>query len=384
MLRLSEVVATRPDVTHRLARTLFDGLFTARWITEGYAGWAEHEAGVSDAPCTAPATHPGSDEPFLARWVELSRTPTPDGLALEAWQRQASCHIVSTLADAIGPDAMRATVAMIRDGRSAYPTDAATAEVETAAATTTDHPAVDWRDWLDVVEEQGLVVAGTDATELTKLLLAYGVTGDADALATRAATLDAYHEMLATTGGVAPLAVTAPLAEWSYADATAAIDATVSAWETTEPSAPPWTAPRSTTVRSDTPCPPPRHRRIWTPPPRSRTTNWPWPRWSPVRSRSKRAPRDLVQEVGLAGTSLPAAETGIAAVEGIDAAGAAAFESQVATTIGSARDTGTQRLAIGIGGILALLLALVGAGLLIRRRRRRATPAVSVGPPTDD
>jgi LPXTG-motif cell wall-anchored protein len=95
---------------------------------------------------------------------------------------------------------------------------------------------------------------------------------------------------------------------------------------------------------------------------------------------TKTAPRDVIQEFGLLGTTLPLDSAAIDAVARIDSEGATVMTDQIRSLIAGARDTGTQRLATTLGAVIALgLLLLLGAVVLRRRRRRRRSPGT--GPP---
>jgi hypothetical protein len=83
------------------------------------------------------------------------------------------------------------------------------------------------------------------------------------------------------------------------------------------------------------------------------------------------APRDAIQELGLIGTTLPDDATAVAAVSRIDAEAAHSTAAQIRSAIDGARGAGTQRLVLGLAGIVALVL-LVLAAVTVRRRRRLA------------
>ena len=94
-------------------------------------------------------------------------------------------------------------------------------------------------------------------------------------------------------------------------------------------------------------------------------------------------PRDSLQELGLSGVVLPDGSEAIAAVEAIDADTASAQVDEIRSTLGGARDVGTQRAAM-IGGAIVAATLLVGLLILgvvvVRRRRRRPAGVDPAGP----
>ena len=363
-LRISEMLATRQEVTHTLPGLWFGSqLFREKWMTEGYSSWAEHLAGVSDAPCGEPGPFPGSSGISLAVWSRLVAEPTADDLAIDAYKRQAACHIVSAIAEAIGPERMLVTVDALRAGVDPY------------VSTDVDAPSVaqpmEWRRWLDIVEQRGLVPAGADPDLASTLIRRYGVTKDNKFLAEHATARSAYAALLALTGKPAPSVVTTAMTNWRFDQAETAMKAATTAWTTARSieevlpavevdgaavqqaiadaesqdalDAAVTLATRQAALAAD----------------------------MAGALAVAHAPRDLVQEVGLIGTTLPDEAVAVDAVVRIDGDATSAISGQLRSLIGAAREVGVQRLAIGVGVVVAFLLAILALFIFRRRRRRR-------------
>lgn len=365
IFRLSEAAATKPDVTHQLTSLWFDpAVFLPRWMAEGYAAWAEHKAGVSTAPCSEPGTYPTTGRVNIADWTDVQPTSSQTDRDLAAYRKQAACYLISTVADSIGDTGTQATLATMSDGSSAFSTPDKPTPRKTKS--------LSWREWLDIVEQRGLIPADADPTLAATLLRTYGVTFDDATLASHATTIGDYRALQTLTGQPAPAAVTDPLVGWDYEAAEAAIAAASAAWttagsvETTLPGTKVdggavQTAVTGATSQADLDAAKTLADRQLT-----LATD------AAAALAAERAPRDLVQELGLVGSTLPADAVAIDAVTRIDADAAAAATSQIHATLDPAHDTGIQRLAMIAGIVLTVLILLVLAFVLVRRRRRRA------------
>ena len=86
------------------------------------------------------------------------------------------------------------------------------------------------------------------------------------------------------------------------------------------------------------------------------------------------ASRDVLEVVGLVGTSLPTMDGALAAVVTGEPAAAQAEADGLEAALVTAREAGTQRLAVA-GVAILLLVTLVAVAFFVRRRRaRRAVP----------
>ena len=363
-LRLSEAAATQADVTHLLAALWFDhAVFNPRWMAEGYAAWAEHKAGVSTTPCTEPGTYPSAGRTNIGDWTEVRATSSQADRDLAAYRQQAACYLISTVADAIGDTGTQATMAALADGSSAF----ATAENPLKRKT----KSLSWREWLDIVEQRGLIAAGADPTLASTLLRTYGVTFDDASLAAHTKAIADYRALTTLTGHPAPPAVIDALVAWDYDAAEAAISSASAAWSTAASVAttlpgvkvdggPVQTAIGGATSQADLDAAKALADRQL-----ALASD------AAAALEVERAPRDVVQQLGLVGASLPSEAVAIDAVTRVDADAVAAATSQIHTTFDPARDTGTQRLATMVGIALAVVVLVVLAIVLIRRRRRR-------------
>jgi hypothetical protein len=361
ILGLSERVASEGEVTHRLAQLWFDPkVFAPTWLREGYAGWAEHAAGLSQAPCTKP-----TQTVRLDFWSGLSAAPTAAEIASDRLRRQAACDLVSTIATTIGPERMAATIAAMRNGLDAFGGDTAVKR---------ERAALSWQEWLDIVTERGLVPAGADPDLATNLLVAYGVTNDQTKLEAHAAAIRAYRELVTLTGGHVPPAVTGQLSAWNFGAANAAMTSATEAW--TAAGSVHDTLPdvvveggkvQQAVTSADSQDQLEAARTL-------ATTQAKLAGDAADAIALAHAPRDPIETIGLIGTAIPAQAEVVDAVTRIDADPVAALTGQIRSTIGAARDAGIQRLAIGLG--VLLLIALVAGVGLWRRRSVPPPPAI--------
>ncbi|MGH2511698.1 MAG: hypothetical protein ACRDGQ_03320, partial [Candidatus Limnocylindrales bacterium] len=216
--QVSEDYTQAGTVTHELSHAWFnDSLFASTWLSEGYAQWMERAAGANPVACVAPTTFPGTGQPDLATWQYAGPRATAAQFALVTYEYDASCAVVSQVAAAIGLDRMKAVIGVLATAAGAYP---GVPDPGAAAPAT-------WRDWLDAVDERGMVPAGLDDTHTTAdLLVKYGIATTAE-LAGRAAARTALDQVRVDEHGASlPLAVSQPMASWTFAAADQAISAT--------------------------------------------------------------------------------------------------------------------------------------------------------------
>jgi len=354
----------RGTVAHELSHAWFNGqLFDETWLQEGYAGWVEAASGLAPARLCLQPTAPAGAAPVLRTWEYLGPRSTDADRARVDYLYDASCWIVRDVADAIGTARLREVLAAAKSGAPAYPgADAATAG------------SIDWRRWLDLVDELGFVAAGREPGLAADLLLEYGVTTDRITLQDRAAALAAYRTLQEDAGAwQVPPAVTRPLGTWHFGDATEAeraATAVLGAWATAEMSAG-GLALDETAVRK-------RFEKATEVADLTAAaglaTRTGEVAANVVAARAAAtAERDTTVQVGLLGEEDPAAAAGRAAdalARGdLDAASA---EAGVAlSALAAAAERGSSRIAIGVAAtVVALLLLLLVTILLVRRRRR--------------
>ena len=246
VIRVNEVADSPLLLTHEIAHAWFDAdHFSAPWLAEGLAEWAARVA--IQEPCSEPS-YPGKGTPTLGKWRYLGYKPSKSRSALVDYQYQASCAVMTQVADAIGPDRMRDVIGVLLDGRSPYdrlpevpstpstPAPIATpdivvgqspAVIQTGGSIWSPTPSnrirtkpVDWRQWLDAVDEIGVTPAGWVGSSLAEALLtAHGIATSRQ-LRDREATRAAFHALQAVTpGGITPAIVRRLMDDWKYADA---------------------------------------------------------------------------------------------------------------------------------------------------------------------
>ena len=140
-------------MAHELSHVWFnDDRFTARWLSEGYASWAERAVGANTTDCVpGPTRHrhagprPCGGPPMRA---------TQEQLDIVDYQYEAACTVISDTAEKIGTDRMR-------DASGSCSADAG---ISRDAGRQAGAAAVDWRQWLDAVDERGALPAGVDDT----------------------------------------------------------------------------------------------------------------------------------------------------------------------------------------------------------------------------
>jgi hypothetical protein len=371
ILQISEQTKTEDVALHRIAQLWFDErLFLSRWMRDGYADWAVRASGSGTPACDEPGPFPGAGGPNLASAHDLPASPSAQDLAVRAWDRQAGCYVIASVAAAIGPARMMETLGTLRGAGSAF------SPIAGAGARASPRT---WQEWLDVIEQQGLLPAGADPDLAAHLAATYGVTADTNILAVHRAAITTYttlHDRIGTT----PTPVRDARDAWVFDRATAAMTAASQAWDAADSTVgaipaiddvamPVRDAVRGAATQGDLDA--------------ARSLGVKQQALATEVSAAlatKTAPRDVIQEFGLLGTTLPLDSAAIDAVARIDSEGATVMTDQIRSLIAGARDTGTQRLATILGAVIALgLLLLLGAVVLRRRRRRRRSPGT--GPP---
>ncbi len=263
VVRVGEQGASVALLAHELSHAWFNAdTLNDNWLWEGFAEWASRE--VVGAPCDQPVELPFGGRPDLDDWLVLQTSSASfEDQAMVQWQYAAACAIQGRVSAAIGRERMQRAIEVLVSGESPYdllpdvpgPTTTPTATpsaspeplrlppggvpptatpaVPSASprAQTTDRSAtrsskrrtrpVDWRQWLDIVDEVGLAPAGIeDLTFAEDLLVETGVIrrravrGRADARA-------AFRELQALApAGVTPVVVRRALDAWDFDVAT--------------------------------------------------------------------------------------------------------------------------------------------------------------------
>lgn len=213
VVQLSETVG--PTTIYReLAHAWFGAdRFPELWLREGMTSWTA--ASLAGLPCAQPPG--GATGLDLGDWSVLRPGSAPETGALIGRQEAAACWIVTRLADLVGIEGMRVVIGSLLGREERY--------VGSGAPKRTAHEVVDWRAWLDAMDERGLVPAGVDDLDLAQsLLIEYGVPEDTSLLAQRSEARRAYHALLDRAAPLAaPRVVRGAMEEWRFADALAAL-----------------------------------------------------------------------------------------------------------------------------------------------------------------
>jgi hypothetical protein len=366
--QVSEDYSQPGVVAHELSHSWFNGsLFDARWLSEGSAGWAEST--ITGIPCADPGAAPGTGRANLAAWTFAGPKATADEVAAVGYEYRAACYVISTIADRIGSARMREVLAALLDHKTAYRSG--------ATALAGHSGAEDWRDWLDAVDELGLVPAGSsDLNYAQNLLEQFGAAPDTTSLQARSKARASYHELVGSVGDwVIPVAILRPMGAWQFAEATKAMasgsDAHAAAAKTDGmlPDVDALDGPVKDLFESATTLDELQQAA-------QRAADQERAAEAVARAKaSLAAPQDVLVQVGLLGTDLgPTLSAGVEAVRQADLATAQDKADQVRATLADAGGQGMIRLAIAVVLLFAMGLILV---LTVRRRSGRRTLAAA-------
>ncbi|MEA2025759.1 MAG: hypothetical protein U9O18_03620, partial [Chloroflexota bacterium] len=211
------------DPEHELAHAWFGtDNFQEQWLREGMALWTA--SAMDGAVCEPSASN--ASELDLADWQVVQPTSSSDIEEVIEAQDAAACGIVSAVASRMSPEQWRVVLGAMLNGETKY-----VGGGDPEAAST---PTVDYREWLDAVDERGLVPAGaepafagnlTDLDYAQDLLDAFGIPSSGPELDERSEARAYYHQFLADAAPLgAPLAVRKNMDDWRFSDAMAALD----------------------------------------------------------------------------------------------------------------------------------------------------------------
>ena len=210
---------------HELAHAWFGtDNFIELWLREGMAEWTA----TAMAGQTCPAATAGQSGLDLSDWQVVR--PTADAETIDqviADQGAAACGIVSAVAERMSEEQWREVIGSLLAGEAKY-----VGNGETIAASSTR---VDFREWLDAVDERGLVPAGQgdpafaanlDDLDFAQDLLAdYGIPTDPLELEKRSEARARYHQFLLDAAPLgAPLSVREAMDNWLFDDAMSNLD----------------------------------------------------------------------------------------------------------------------------------------------------------------
>ncbi len=275
VIRLGDEGASVALLSHELSHAWFNTATVAdNWLWEGLAEWTSRE--TIGLPCDEAVEQPFGGRADLGDWKVLqSANASFEDQQVVQWQYLAACAIQGQVSAAIGSERMRGVIALLLTGDSPYdllpgqtgdpssessgvpatpdpalaaptprhvppggappdPTRTAPPGTPGPAPSTTPAPdgfsatrsskrrtrSVDWRQWLDIVDEAGLVPSGvTDLTFAEDLLVSTGVIRRR-AVRDRAEARAAFHELRALApAGITPALVRRALDRWEFDDA---------------------------------------------------------------------------------------------------------------------------------------------------------------------
>ena len=214
LIRVGETAERSTVITHELAHAWFnESTMGEMWMIEGGAEWAAKL--THGFECQDPSTF---DLPGGAKLRDWQMAETAAGRSdgdRVAYQYAASCWIHQEITEAMGVEHMSDVNHALLEGLPKYAGN--------------PDPAVanpDWREWLDAVDEVGLVPAGTTDLEFAeRLLLEFGVALPRE-LDGRSEARALYHAVLDAWGDDTPVVVSRSMDRWAFEDATKAIDIT--------------------------------------------------------------------------------------------------------------------------------------------------------------
>ncbi|MFV2062385.1 MAG: hypothetical protein ACC726_02585 [Chloroflexota bacterium] len=216
IVQLDEAAGVDPDNrNHEIAHVWFGtNNFPEQWMREGMATWTS--SSLAQDTC-APAS--GGDSSLdLAEWQVVKPTAPADIEDIVEAQYAAACGIVAAVVDRMDADTWNAVMGSMLNAEAKY-----VGSGRIGAAPTT---IIDYREWLDAVDERGLVPAGnTDLDFAQDLLADYGVTPDSLLLLKRSEARARYHQFLADAAPMgAPAIVREAMDNWSFDEAQVALD----------------------------------------------------------------------------------------------------------------------------------------------------------------
>ena len=193
--------------------------FAGTWLQEGIADWVANEASPLRyrSSCYPPGAYPGKGKPRLSKWLHLRARSTERQEDIVDWQYDAACHILTRLGFVMRNERMVEVIRALTDGRPPYGGSPRT-------KTQRQRPA-DWREWLDAIDEIGLVPAGAkDLKQAETYVIEFGIASK-KALAGRYKARLRFHELLGRQDGVkAPLVVRDAMDDWRFKEAHKAMD----------------------------------------------------------------------------------------------------------------------------------------------------------------
>jgi hypothetical protein len=210
---------------HELAHAWFGtDNFIELWLREGMAEWTA----TTMAGAACPAATSDQSELNLSDWQVLR--PAADAETIDqviADQQAAACGIVSAVAERMSEEQWRTVIGSLLLGETKYIGSSGPAPASTTR--------VDFREWLDAVDERGLIPAAQSGSAFAAnleeldfaqdLLATYSIPSDPLELIKRSEARARYHQFLSDAAPLgAPLAVREAMDNWLFEDAMRDLD----------------------------------------------------------------------------------------------------------------------------------------------------------------
>ncbi len=212
-IRVGETYDDAMLVAHELAHAWFNRKTVKdTWIMEGHAEWMSHQA--NRRACIRPGDYPGKGKPKLIDWQYLGVDPSKREQDVVDYQYAAACDTVQQIEWLVGLERMTDISRALLERTPKY-----------GGTPRKEAPRPDWREWLDAVDELGVVPAGRgDWRTVENTLVQYGVAKRRQ-LKGRGAARQHYHEALdGSLAEVMPVVVRDLMDDWQFDKAKRALD----------------------------------------------------------------------------------------------------------------------------------------------------------------
>ena len=216
LIRIGDHIESPSMAARGLAMAWFnDRRVKDTWLQMGLSDWAGYES--VDSYCAWPAAYPGKGKPKLRTWKQLKERPTEQQEAVVDWQYDASCWLIQKAANRVGEERMREVIAALVGGTAKY-------GPQPGPAMRSERKAATWKDWLDAIDEIGMVPAGFSTLTMTEDDLVENGVATRKELKGRAQTRQLYHDALAEMDETPmPRLVDNAMGKWDWKTARKAI-----------------------------------------------------------------------------------------------------------------------------------------------------------------
>ena len=215
IVQVDESAGVQNDILHEAAHAWFStDNYPERWMREGMAEWTSSSMNAN----VCSPVGPNSPTLDLSDWQIVRPTAPADIDAIIEAQAAAACGIVSAVAAQMDEATFKAVVGTLLTAEAKYVGNGAVGSAPTDI--------VDFREWLDAVDERGLVPSGVEDLDFAQDLIAsYGIANDSLLLEERSLTRARYHDFLSRSDPMAaPVIVRQAMDDWRFRDANRHLD----------------------------------------------------------------------------------------------------------------------------------------------------------------